>query len=261
MKIWVGDGEFANIGDSITVVPFLNHWVKQYGTVEYGPGLNPWVSAALPKEFVYNQNLTKRECDYILICSDSWMHIHNHRLLHLHVMDGYAHANRLDIKLDYVCPFVIDNVTEDVDIVIAPFSAPRALTDGSGRVWQSDKWLELIHSLPGDYTVIGSASDDYSWLPVHVVAGRSLSYIAALIQKCRLFISIDSGPAQLANAIGKKEHVLLYPRSSDYMLTANLHAVDYMVAINDERPWVTGIPVELVVDTCNRCLKDFNKRV
>jgi ADP-heptose:LPS heptosyltransferase len=112
----------------------------------------------------------------------------------------------------------------------------------------------VLDALPAELnrTVIGTVNDDYSWWPGPRVVGKSLSYIAGLLSKCKLFISIDSGPANLATLLGIKNHVLLYPHNCQ--ITANPYATK--VRVSKEWPLVKDIPVQPVIDACTKLLEE-----
>lgn len=263
MKIWIEAdrrGENSKIGDSIFVVPFLNYWATKEGSVEYGPILNDWVSDSLPSHFILNSSLKKNDCDYILDTYEAWKYVVMHGKSAMHVINGFSYETGLNVALDLSFPFVRDALDINVDVVIAPFGSAYAARDG--RVWQQTKWEQLLKTLPVDLStvVIGSATDDCSWLPENVnkKLGKPLSYVAALLSKCKLFVSIDSGPANLANLIGVKNHVLLYPHNCP--ITGNWNAEEYKIAVSYKWPLVIDIPVEPVIEMCLKCLGDSNAR-
>lgn len=256
MKIWVEltkERYIEKIGDSILLVPLLNYFVSKGTAVEYGPAVNPWVSSALPKEFISNKDIIKADCAYVLNIHEAWKYVVNNGKSVMHVINGLSYESGLSIDLDFKCPFFVEDVSDTFEIVIAPFSKDAE------RVWQFDKWLSLIDTLPRNFTkaVIGAGDEDYTWVPkdIQVVTGRSLPYIAGLLSSCKLFISEDSGPSNLANVLGIQNHVLIYPHRCG--IIENIHAKKYKVGITDQWRYVTDIPVDPVIEATAACLKDF----
>ena len=257
-KVWVQDDNtdvigIKKIGDSIWMTTVLNYWVQKEGCVEYGPRLNEWVARTLPAtKFILNSDLKKEECDYVLFVNDAWTYVVQHGQGKMHIIDGLSFSSGLGISLDKQYPFPKKDIDFDVDIVLAPFGAE---VEGL-RIWQKEKWLALIEALPGNKWIIGSAHNDYSWLPsdVNIAVGQPIRYIAGLLDKCLLFVSIDSGPSALANALGIRPHVLIYPHLCS--ITENVHAVRYQVGINHNWKYVTDIPVQPVLNKCLEALGD-----
>ena len=97
-----------------------------------------------------------------------------------------------------------------------------------GRIWVDDYWTQLGNELVKKYNatilVIGSPTEaqnhsQYGQIKnSHIYSGKlTLKETAALISLCDLFISGDSGPLHLADAVGAKTIALMgstHPRSS-----------------------------------------------
>lgn len=97
-----------------------------------------------------------------------------------------------------------------------------------GRIWVDDYWKELGNQIVEKYNaqilIIGSKTEEnnhkqYSEIKnAKIYSGKlSLKETAALISICDLFISGDSGPLHLADAVGAKTIALMgstHPRSS-----------------------------------------------
>ena len=97
-----------------------------------------------------------------------------------------------------------------------------------GRIWVDDYWKELGNQLVEKYKaqvlIIGSKTEEINhnqYLEIKnskIYSGKlSLKETAALISICDLFISGDSGPLHLADAVGAKTIALMgstHPRSS-----------------------------------------------
>ena len=97
-----------------------------------------------------------------------------------------------------------------------------------GRIWADDYWTQLGNTIVEKYNatilVIGSKTEAqhhsrFSEIKnSHIYSGKmSLKETAALISLCDLFISGDSGPLHLADAVGAKTIALMgstHPRSS-----------------------------------------------
>lgn len=220
-----------------------------------GPSLNPWVSEAFPSNYILNSSLNASKADYILDQHEGWKYVVHKGQSVTHLANGIARQAGLIDELPLTFPFQKEPLTDTADIVIAPFGSKSA-SDIDHRVWQIDKWVVLLSYLPTNLrvTVIGTDKDDYSsFKGCDIISGKSLQYIAGLLTKCKLFISIDSGPANLATLLGVRRHVLLYPHNCE--ITANPYAVK--VRVSKEWPFVQEIPVEPVIQTCLKCLKDI----
>ena len=97
-----------------------------------------------------------------------------------------------------------------------------------GRIWVDEYWKQLGNKLVEKYNatifVIGSKTEAQNHAQYceiknsHIYSGKlSLKETAALISLCDLFISCDSGPLHLADAVGTKTIALMgstHPRSS-----------------------------------------------
>lgn len=249
-KVWIAPHDNA-IGGSLCMLPFLKHWADRDGFVEYGPSISSWVSQALPSNYVLNPSLASSDADYV-IDGKGWGYVVMNGKGTMHLANGIARQAGLHEELPLTFPFEKKRIYGTCDIVIAPFGSKEA----TSRVWQIEKWEALIDNLPSKYkvTVIGTDEDDYSWCQHYceIVVDASLSYIAGLLDQCRLFVSIDSGPANLATLLGIKNHVLLYPHNCQ--ITANPYATK--VRVSDEWPNIMHIPVQPVIDACLKCLKE-----
>jgi len=259
-KIWIEESEeVAPIGDSLFMLPFFKYWVDRDGSVEYGTKLNPWVKNALPKEFIFNPSISKDTSDYIVNTFEAWKYVVRHGNSVMHVINGVSHQSGLHEELPLTFPFKKETIYGICDIVIAPFGS-KAATDIDHRVWQIEKWEALLDQLPSGYkiTVIGTDKDDYSWCEhfCEVISGAPLTYIAGLLTQCKMFVSIDSGPANLATLLGIKNHVLLYPHNCQ--ITANPYATK--VRVSNVWPFIVNIPVGPVIEMCLKCLGDSNAR-
>lgn len=241
------------VGDSLFMLPFFKYWADKDGLVEYGPRFNSWVSDVLPANYILNSTIV--DGDYTLDPHEGWTFVVKHGNSTMHIINGIAHQAGLLEDLSLTFPFKKQSCM-DRDIVIAPFGSEYAQADN--RVWQIDKWIALLNTLTNrKITIVGSAKDDYSWCTnCEIISGASLAYVAGVLANCKLFVSIDSGPANLATMLGIKKHVLLYPHNCE--ITANPYATK--VRINHTWPRVTDIPVEPVVDACQKCLGDSYAR-
>ena len=94
------------------------------------------------------------------------------------------------------------------------FVAVQAACGTAAKRWIPGRWAELIKSLPASTQVVllGAANEKEEMLSIahqcglrqpKVAAGMlSLTGLAAFVQEAKLVISVDSGPAHLAAAVG-----------------------------------------------------------
>ncbi len=93
------------------------------------------------------------------------------------------------------------------------FVAVQAACGAASKRWMPERWAQLLSSLPKGQRVVllGDASERAEMLTIAkatsprpaVAAGLlSLEALAALLESARLLISVDSGPAHLAAAVG-----------------------------------------------------------
>lgn len=248
-KIWIAPHD-NSIGGSLCMLPFLKYWVDRDGAIEFGPSISSWVSQALPSNYVLNPSLASSDADYV-IDGKGWGYVVMNGKGTMHLANGIARQAGLHEELPLTFPFEIQPIQGNVDIVIAPFGSKEA----TSRVWPIDKWILVIGILSKYYqvTVIGTSKDDYSWCEnCNLLIDKPLTYIAAILDKCKLFVSIDSGPANLATLLGIKNHVLLYPHNCQ--ITANPYATK--VRVSKDWPNIIHIPVQPVVDACLKCLEE-----
>lgn len=106
----------------------------------------------------------------------------------------------------------------DKYIVIHPLSSSP---ENLGKNWDTRKWNELVDHLvsKGYYVVeIGSKSiikNDSKYF-VNLCSRISLLETAFVIEKCDLFIGVDSGFAHFANALNVKKWLVLLGKHKDY---------------------------------------------
>ena len=87
-------------------------------------------------------------------------------------------------------------------------------TYGSAKCWFAERYLELAHRLTrnANAKIILIGGEDNGWLIDHIAAnldgqiikavGKDLLRLAALVKRCHLFISNDTGPMHIAAAVG-----------------------------------------------------------
>ena len=253
-KIYV---DIPRIGDSICSLPLMKHLADSNEFITYGPNLNKWIASNLPSNFVYDPFLTEKDSDYIIGSQKAWDTVVNCGHENMHMIEGYFLSQGIRVPIDYSLSFPRENIDTNIDIIISPYASAV----GGNKIWQFEKWLELIDSLPSHFTkaVIGADTDDFSWVSgrkdVKIISGKSLPYIASLLDKCKLFVSIDTGTAHLAHVLGLKNHVLLYAHHC--AIVENLKARQYNVSISKEWYHVVNIPVLPVKQMCYRALIDF----
>jgi Glycosyltransferase family 9 (heptosyltransferase) len=246
------------IGDTIFFLPFLRYLSEQDGSVEFGPQVNSWVLPHIPFNAKFNPELTQDQADYIFLRDKVHLYLYYNNL-NIHMTSGYFEYSGLPIPKDRTIQFCSTS-NESIDIVVSPFASPFGSITNPNKIWQYNKWIELIDRLPYTSTkaVIGSKNDDYSWLnnkDVKIISGESLPAIVKLLKSCKLFVSIDSGPAQLANVLGIQNHVLLYPGPNNQ--TTNEFSLEYLISVNKNWPRVIDIPVQPVCDMCYKVLGEI----
>jgi Glycosyltransferase family 9 (heptosyltransferase) len=249
--------DIPRIGDSICALPLLKYLADTNGSITYGPHLNKWITPHLPDNFVFDPNLSEKDSDYTVGSQKAWDTVVHCGHNNMHMIEGYFISQGIKSSIDYSFPFPREEVDTKVDIVISPYGSSTI----GNKLWQFEKWLELIDSLPSNFTkaIIGADTDNFSWISnrkdVKIVSGKSLPYIANLLDKCKLFISIDTGTSHLAHVLGIKNHVLLYAHHC--AIVENLLARKYNVSICKEWYYVENIPVPPVKEMCFKALKDF----
>jgi ADP-heptose:LPS heptosyltransferase len=72
------------------------------------------------------------------------------------------------------------------------------------RVWPKLYWIELVKMIKnaGLHVKVVFEHPDRSFSFVHYISEETLPYVSAAIQKSRLVIGNDSGPAHLAGTLG-----------------------------------------------------------
>lgn len=109
----------------------------------------------------------------------------------------------------------------DIDLRLAALAVPRdcivfhGKSNEAARDWPLDRWLPLLRQISARHRIpiieVGLASV----LPpgesgvINLCGRLSLLETARVIQRARLFVGIDSGPAQLANAARCESVILL----------------------------------------------------
>jgi len=101
-------------------------------------------------------------------------------------------------------------------IAIAPLSNDRR------RNWFDDKWLKLIEKLSADFHIIifdSNKNQRASRLggTGHHFFGHSYPEIAALLSKCHLLITVDTGPFHLAGALSVPTIGFFAPTNGELM--------------------------------------------
>jgi hypothetical protein len=253
-KIYV---DIPRIGDSICALPLMKYLADTDGFIVYGPNLNKWVTSNLPSNFVYDRHLSEKDSDYVLSSQKAWDYVVHCGHNNMHMIEGYFLSQGIKSHLNYSFSFPREKADENIDIVISPYGSD---VEGN-KIWQFEKWIELIDSLPSHFTkaIIGADTDDFSWISnrkdIKIISGKSLPYIVSLLDRCKLFISIDTGTSHLAHVLGLRNHVLLYAHHC--AIVENLQARKYNVAISREWYHVVNIPVLPVKNMCYKALRDF----
>lgn len=131
------------------------------------------------------------------------------------------------------------------------------------RFWPSERWVKIINYLIEKYhakiCVIGGREDievtseivkKIKFPILNFVGKLSLQETTALISKCKLFISTNSGPMWLAAALHKPQIALCGPSKTAWM-PYNKHAI--VIRKNTKR--MKDIAVKDVTDAIQRQLK------
>ena len=103
------------------------------------------------------------------------------------------------------------------------------------KEWEASKWQKLINKIQSEYDAVivqfgfntGDGTSEYDKLTsVKLLAGRLKGEeLLALISRCDLIISIDSGPVHLAGAVGTPVIGLFGPLDPALILPPNARAV------------------------------------
>ena len=94
-----------------------------------------------------------------------------------------------------------------------PLAAFHPGSGGARKNWSLRDWLRVVESLPGDLTWIVTGGEAHADLPERALGGIGpgrarlarnlpLTTLAAVLQRCRLFLGNDSGVSHLAAATG-----------------------------------------------------------
>jgi hypothetical protein len=253
MKIYV---DIPRIGDTICVLPFLKYLADSHSTVFYGPHLNKWVMQDVYKHFVFDSSITPETADYAFSHNQAWDYVTSKGNAKMHLIQGVFLSCGIETDINYSFPFPIEN-TGSYDIVISPFASASQ----GNKIWQYEKWLELISLLPSNLkkTVIGAGQDDISWLfnlsNVEILIDQSLPVIVGVLKNCKLFVSIDTGTSHLAHLLKLFNHVLLYAHHCP--IVENTYARKYKISIDHLYKHVVDIPVEPVIRMCNLALESL----
>jgi ADP-heptose:LPS heptosyltransferase len=253
MKIYISE---PLVGDSICSLPFLKYCADKDGFVEYGPYLCSWIEPHLPSNFILNRSMTKDKADIIFYRDRVWSYYCSHVNPMNHLIDAYFQCENLNTTI-YRFEYPLYPTDNIYDIVISPFASSAT----GNKIWQYEKWIELIDKLPPYFSkcIICSDKDDTSWIPnrsdVTIIQGQSLPIICYLLKQCKMFVSIDTGTSHLAHVLGLTNHVLLYPHHC--AIVENTYSRKYKISINNEWKHITDIPLQPVLNTCINCLHDF----
>ncbi|MCC6865117.1 MAG: glycosyltransferase family 9 protein [Ignavibacteria bacterium] len=135
------------------------------------------------------------------------------------------------------------------------------------KVWYKDKWIELGRKFSTEYKILlfwGYEEERKLALEIKAGIGENavlipevnLKYMAALINKCRLFVSNDTGPMHLSWVTGTNTAAIFGPTNSNLQgpLSSN------SIVIKNEKLTCLGCNLTRIEDCPNRhrCMKDLS---
>ena len=192
------------------------------------------------EKYDYIINLTNATRNFIMIYIAAPKQLVKRNAKRVHAVDAFFNTacdalgdlkkpEYLDLGINKTA---LEKITNEISEVKHPIIilSPGGDNDlqRQGRIWVDEYWTELGNMLVEKYNasvfVIGSKTEAknhsrYSAIKnARIFSGQlSLTETAALISKCDLFISGDSGPLHLADAVGARTIALMgstHPRSS-----------------------------------------------
>jgi hypothetical protein len=223
------------IGDSLSACPMLFEQSK-IEPITIGPNFNQWVFSGLDFPVVFDNNLNQQDCVYKLDASLA-MNFSACQGWQWHMAQSYFAMNGLKpIQLPCSFPIKFEMCNLTPGIVIAPYSG----SDFQGnKFWPLDNWKELVQNFDEPVYLLGSnqnypnaatnggKSDTLNWIEgtnITPVFDKPMAYVADLLIKCKMLVSIDTGISHLAHMLGIKHHALLYPGCLDIRWVNNPHA-------------------------------------
>jgi ADP-heptose:LPS heptosyltransferase len=136
----------------------------------------------------------------------------------------------------------------------------------TSRDWPVEKWEELIEGIRSRWNLpiievgmtqqIPSSTEERT---KNLCGKLSILETAEVIRRAALFVGVDSGPAQLANAVGTKGVILLgtYRSFTSYLpYSGNYQAREFADILRANGP-VAVLPIKSVLDSIARQLRVF----
>lgn len=134
------------------------------------------------------------------------------------------------------------------------------------KVWYPEKFIELIRMLGTDYKILlfwGSKNEKsvaekirkHAGNNISLIPGVDLKHMAALIKKCKLFITNDSGPMHIAWVLGVPVAAIFGPTNSKLQGPVGNHTE----VIENTRLTCLGCNLTLITDCPydHACMKDL----
>ncbi len=180
---------------------------------------------------IFEQNLVRAGVDNFLACSPK--------------IGGLDHAakqlarplEQLGLSLGdhaaHLYPSLGDRETaeEFLRVISAPIIALHPGSGSKPKNWPIAHWRQLAESLTDvSLLIVGGEADDaeveaLSSVSVHRAHNLSLPLLAAILQKCALFLGHDSGISHLAAAVGTRCVLLFGPTNPEIWAPANENVV------------------------------------
>lgn len=240
----------AMVGDTLNTIPWILALAKRYGKnilVEgkFSNAVKPLV-VGLPITF---DSLTDPGpvIDFVADVKKSWDFCGPRGI---HMLQGYFVLSGMEPpSLPVSLPLTVKDCGLSPGIVISPFCGSETQDpEKHVRVWYKERWNMLISFLISTgrtehVYIVGGPNDDptpFLQKGVTPVIGRPLTEIADLIQKSKLFISIDTGTSHLAHFCGVDRHLLLYPE-------VNFPTIHNNPRSQMLRSWPSEITIDLVI--------------
>lgn len=140
-----------------------------------------------------------------------------------HLLTAYAEAvgiDNYDCRLDFpVAPEdraraneLLNGLTDGVAVHIGP-------TTWRGKNWPMDRWRVLLAKIEAPIVLVGHGNDEQFPVAFDLRGRTTVHELGAVLERCRLLITVDSFPLHVAQAVGTPIIPLFGVTSPEYILT------------------------------------------